>query len=178
MWGLGQAPRYPALFLCLGAPLSCLLQSAVGRREDGQRSGKAWPLTRRDQEEDRYGASLLQRGGSHFGSTPLGDGLLIPAACSCGCVLPPPPYTASSSIPGLFSWHPVLMSLAVSSGPGQLVAVGGSIRMGGGWPPYGHLLSGGIRCGMLESARGTQIPDLNQSIEDPGEMGRACLSTK
>lgn len=35
-------------------------------------------------------------------------------------------------IPGLFSWHPVLMSLAVSSRPGQLLGVGRSIGMGGG----------------------------------------------
>ena len=49
-----------------------------------------------------------------------------------GFFLPQPHKTNLLFIPGLFSWHPTLMSLAVSSGPGQLLGVGGSIGTRGG----------------------------------------------
>lgn len=54
-----------------------------------------------------------------LGSTPLG----------WWAAHPPPPPTAPSSVPGLFSWHPMLMSLAVSSGPGR----GGREHTEGWW---------------------------------------------
>lgn len=86
---------------------------------EGPGRGQAW---------GRLGAEGLA-----FGSAPLGLSLQL--------LLRPgssPALQASSSLPGLFSWHPVLMSLAVSSGPGQLVGVGGSTGRGGG--PSGLLM--------------------------------------
>ena len=69
----------------------------------------------------------------HFGSTSLGDGLLI-FLSRWGLVWLGSSFLSLMRlpllIPGLFSWHPVLMSLAVSSEPGQLLGVGGSTALG------------------------------------------------
>lgn len=94
-----QSTRLSFLALC-STWLS--LAQCSGQKEDCQRSGKAWPLIRRDQKEDRPGVSLVQRG-SHFGSTPLGDGLVIAAGFFLSYR---PPLLFQVCSPGtLCSWH-------------------------------------------------------------------------